>query len=753
MTPFEIIWEYLSGNLEYTDYWLPVVVCAVIVTVDLWGVPKLRQRRYQVGAAVMSLGLIVLEFDLLLKWNLPAAHIVSGALLIFPVLCFLVPLLWNKWQIQEIKELCGQRYYVKALEALDSMHTGWLTTKQVCDYQRTRFLALVYLGNLWKAAEYLERICPNKENQGAFYHFALHILAYHSGDLQTSFSEIKLAENSADVKNDLFLQFQIIMNYGVCYAAEQNYHLADEYFHKAISFYDEKKLRDKDLLVTYYYNVAYNRLRLSPSTTEWSEALDECQARLNMETTDAQISMLNLRLEMLRQTGASREVIDQLLRETFTAVLSKNLPLRNQVFFASSVVRVAWAAQVDPIPALKLLYDNIAIIENLPAQQRYHVYAELENVFRDLRGPSISRFATLKDRVSNYMAQDAECDLRQWQSELPEEAVYERCDCLKKMAVLHRRQGVYDYTQVVTFQQNAIRLYHDSRLYLEELRTHLDVIDELLDERNRDEDHRPSYMDEIRDHLASAEELYLMLDGHPALVDSYIRMGCYYLNVDEYEKGLDYMQLFRNADISVQNFAPWLRRYYATLLLHARAIMFDHAIRAAAEDKQVQTLARDVQNWFAAYPNHDGSLETTLLGRFMSVGVEKIKLWTPDRGPVPQGHFWLWMPPPFGLNIDLTYPQFVNDRLYRCIFFYGDRHPFEAGTSLTLQSVQKDCPFIFEGIAYTPLADAPDPETRQLVDTIYDFVCAHLPGDCPTIEECIQLFREFSEPVPIQSHT
>ena len=102
------------------------------------------------------------------------------------------------------------------------------------------------------------------------------------------------------------------------------------------------------------------------------------------------------------------------------------------------------------------------------------------------------------------------------------------------------------------------------------------------------------------------------------------------------------------------------------------------------------------------------------------------------------------------MNIDLTYPQFADDRFCRCMFFYKNRHPFEAGTSLTLQASQQNSPLIFEGITYSRLDDGLSKETHALLDTIYGFLYEHIPNDCPTMTEFNRLIMEFIEPVPIQ---
>lgn len=89
------------------------------------------------------------------------------------------------------------------------------------------------------------------------------------------------------------------------------------------------------------------------------------------------------------------------------------------------------------------------------------------------------------------------------------------------------------------------------------------------------------------------------------------------------------------------------------------------------------------------------------------------------------------------MDIDLTYPQFADDQLCRRVFFYNGRHPFEAGTSLTLQVSQQSSPLVFEGIACSQLEHGSSQEASALADTIYEFLCKHIPKDCPSMEEFI----------------
>lgn len=746
MSPSEIVWELISSKFQETEFWPAVVLCGVIVFGTFSLLSRFKQRRYQLGFLTAALGLIATEFNLLMQWNDCWLYLLAAALILASLLLFFVPFFWNKKRFSKIQTLCRQQFFAEAWKYLNSIRVTWLTSKQLRHYQQRRFFLLLKLGSLRTARNYLEEIFPEK---GTNYHFFLHMLEYCSGDLRASLQEIQAAEDSVDSKTTPSFRFQILMNHGVCYAAMNQYHLADEYYRKAKTFYDNQKLSDEELLGTFYYNFAFNQLRLHPDTTDWDDALNECQRQLNMRKTDAKIRMLNLRLELLCQTEAPREVMDQLLQKAVTEITKCRLRPQKQVFFASSAVRVAWAARCNPIPCLDILLDKLSVIEGLSPEQRYHVYAGLDEVFRDFHGPSNHRFTPLKLRAESYMKTDAENDLQQWQAALPMEAVYARCDCLKKRAVFSRQRTEYDREQVVSFQQNAIRLYHDNGLYLEELHAHQDVVDELLDVRNRNEDYRPVCMEEIREHLSAAEALLNKLEGHPALVVAYLRLGCYYLDVDAYEQSLKYARLFWNTDISVQNFAPWLRRYYAILLLHARVILFEQAIREAAADQQLRAMDNEVQDWFATYPKHDGMLDSLLLGRFLTVPVRKTKCWLPDANREVQGHSWLWIPA-LELNIDITYPQFSDDKLCQCIFFFKDRHPFEAETSLTLQISYQNSSLRFEGVICSQIENVLPPQAA-LVDTIYDFICSHLPNDCPSAASFAQLFQEFLLPVPIKA--
>lgn len=151
MSSFEIIWEFVSSELKDTELWPSIVAGAVIVLGLFWLLPKLKKRRYRVGAITMAIGLVVAECNLLLNWRCIFLYLIAGLFLVLPILCVFIPCLWNQYQLYRIKKLCKQQSYVEALERLNAIKPEWLADKQLRNYQRKRFFLLVNLGSIRKA--------------------------------------------------------------------------------------------------------------------------------------------------------------------------------------------------------------------------------------------------------------------------------------------------------------------------------------------------------------------------------------------------------------------------------------------------------------------------------------------------------------------------------------------------------------------------------------------------------------------------
>lgn len=117
--------------------------------------------------------------------------------------------------------------------------------------------------------------------------------------------------------------------------------MANEYFNKALVFCKTHGLDDEELIEILYYNYTFNLLRINPTTASWKGALNEFKSMIDMNKINSQIKLLNLHLEVLRQTDAPRAAIDELQNEALPLVSSGKYPIRNKIFFAANAPGIA----------------------------------------------------------------------------------------------------------------------------------------------------------------------------------------------------------------------------------------------------------------------------------------------------------------------------------------------------------------------------------------------------------------------------
>lgn len=87
-----------------------------------------------------------------------------------------------------------------------------------------------------------------------------------------------------------------------------------------------------------------------------------------------------------------------------------------------------------------------------------------------------------------------------------------------------------------------------------------------------------------------------------------------------------------------------------------------------------------------------------------------------------------------------------------CGFELDDTIPNHSTFSKTrTRKWQQSSPLVFEGIACSQLEHGSSQEASALADTIYEFLCKHIPKDCPSMEEFTRMIGEFIEVIPIQA--
>jgi tetratricopeptide (TPR) repeat protein len=218
------------------------------------------------------------------------------------------------------------------------------------------------------------------------------------------------------------------------------------------------------------------------------------------------------------------------------------------------------------------------------------------------------------------MLNQAENDLESYRKNLPEEAILEKCFCYMELAGLQKRlPKSYDFSKVLSYLKNAIALYHENALFVDEHICRMTIMDELCAIENVDKDYKLTKPEEMQMQLNAIKIFLPLLEEHPVLAEFYLRLSFYCIHLDDYDKCALYYNKFRNTLVSLEHFAPWLHRYHMVTSFVVRTIYFKKAIEKIKESKEIVKYVPEVQEWFKAYPNHDGMITSMLLGKSLDI--------------------------------------------------------------------------------------------------------------------------------------
>lgn len=746
----------IISKLENTPFWAPAaIVCGIVsATWCLLNWKKVQAwKPLMVAIPACALGLILFVLCLFL----------SGTTLLYGLSLILVGLpwilcgalyYWNQMELSQLSPAKAEEHQfddISAIKKLNSLSTKYMAPRQKYRIAKRKIVLLVKLGNLTAAKALLDKIQDDK----VLFYFIQHMISYLSGDMKQAKEYAKLTEDSVTSDTDKHLLVQVLLNHGVSYVTMNNYQIAEDYFKKAAAAYQESQLQDTGLLNTVYYNWLFNQTRILPpeeAKASIAALLTEYEAQIDPNAFADKVQLYNLKLEMLRQLEGSRQQISDLTDELFTAMMSADLPMRNKCLLAKSITRVVWTGRLNPEPCLQFFRDHLDELSQLPPQDRYDTYKELRALFSDLNGPIVERYSSIKDRTQQYFPSEAEADLEQWSGSLPSEAVIARCRCLKEKALLQRMLPQHNREKSARCMKDAIDLYHENGLYLDEGLARLDYVDELFALENMDKNCRPLQIGEITAQLEAVEAFLPKFVEHPALAEFSIRCGFYYSLLDRYGKCIACYQNYRKSQIALKHFTPGIHQYVLALSLQVRTLYFCQAIRDIVTQKanELERVAPGVKAWFETFPNHEGTVDSVVLNQFLAypaATILKKKLWISKPGDtVAQSHTWLYIER-LGMNLDITYPQFENEPDCQRIFFDIDRHPFESQEANVIQQSRYDTHMVFQLMARAATPDALTPEQQDICNQILNLVSRFLPEDCPTPEEIAQLHKETMEPI------
>lgn len=750
-----IINEFFDG----TDYLRPALLSLALAMLTYFELKSLKDfpRRYKALVFLSAIGIMALLFNVF-AWKLVWLYYVTGAVAIIPLVIGVVIYLINQNKLKQIivKSNEQSRRFKEdaALKQLKSISPNSLTPKQKVKYNRYRLYVLVKLGSLRAADKILDEIGDGDSAKigQAHYHFLKNIILFHQGNMVGAEEEIQKAEDTKNKDTEPLVQVEIALNHGVSYVTMQNYQAADDCFHRASTEYQRLKLKEPSLLFLIYYNYAFNKTRIG-NTNASLAVVDEYKTLLNLKNHIDQVNYFNLYLEILRQTDAPRDQLNEIVQKFFTRFQNSKLPLENKVIFAGSMVRIIWSGRLDPEPSIKVLRDNLCILDKIPPMGRYRIFTDLFLLFADLQGAIRNRYTTLINATEEYHMAQAECDLNAYRNSLPEEAVYARCLCYKEMAAEQKRNSKSSKSTSNDYLLNAVSLFHENMLYIDEQLLRLDIADELCGAEHVDKNYKPIERVAFQEQLTLVENFLPNMAKHPSLAEFSLRLSFYYMLLDEYDKCIRYYEKFEEARLSLNHFSPWMHRYRMITAFSVRIIHCKRIIEKIMNSRDLQRCSKAAQDWFGTFPKHDGILDSMLLGKFIGYDTDvyplKLKLWLdPEHKESPRAHVWLYFTE-LKLNADITFSQFTEEENSAQIFFNLDRHPFESNQSQTVYKDSRDSGIFFCGVLFRLFHKSElIPEQASLFDEISRLIDANTPKECPTMVELKQLFIDTMVAMP-----
>jgi len=754
--PSEWIWMQLKDNYSATQFWTPSIVLFLIVIIlykerlAFKNLFRTYPSYYRQFIIISSFGFIILLYNWFVWGNL-LFYITGGFWVLISLLCIPAIYLYMQRSLKKVIALFKAKNIddceTEALKKLKTLPISKMTSKQVIRYQRYKMYIVTKLGNLRLAEKIMEELGPDKLGQ-AHYYLLRYIVALHAGDIERAHQEIIKACDATNNKTEPIIQVEILANKGVSYVSQKKYHAADDNFNLAIQEYKRLGLNDKTLLDIIYNNYAFNKTRLNMS---WEDVASEYKTLLDLECSSDQLNYFNFELQMLRQTNAPREVLSEIVKNSFNKLLEGNLPIKSKVLLAGSTVRIVWSAMLDPTQCLTVLNDNYNMMNILHPNARYKINKDLSLLFKDLHGDLPESFSTLRDHARYYMAQRAEHDIQTYRRFLPDEAIFLRCYCLEELACIERNKQAYEAQKVISFLSDAVKLYQDNSLLIDEIKLRLNIMDELCALENLNESLEPQNPEEMKQQLYEIESLLPKLKSHPFRAEIGIRMSFYCLIIHEYDKCIKYYDWLNESSLSLNHFAPWLHRYRMNTAFAVRILHFKKIVVELKNSQELLLCTNDVQKWFQSFPNHNGVLDSMLLARFIGYSqgypIKTLRWDNPKSPEQSKMHTWFYFPE-IQLNADITYEQFKEEGNKDQIFFNDDQHPFESNKSKTVAKDISQKGYLSEGVNFRIASDLDLSQTeKEIFLKVFELINNHIPSNCPTLIELVTLFKSTMTPI------
>lgn len=653
---------------------------------------------------------------------------------------------------------------IEAWRALEGLPPSRLTRRQRVQYGKYRIYLRMILGNFSGVEEEIE---TQKTKDQAYYHFLKFVHCNAMGHMEDAAQEIRQAEENSNADTEPLIRSQIILDRGVGYVGIGMYKAADDAFCRATAYCKKHRLKEKTVWQILYYNYVFNQTRLHPQMerAQWEQLLEPLKQHLDMGNPQDYMEFSNIELELLRQTHAGRKEFSRHLYGVFNYLMQSDIPVHNRCLLEAGMARMIWSARLNPTDILRALENDREHLLELPMPARYHCMKQIDLFFGDLHGSIVEEYDRLKQSAFWYMMNQAERDLEDYRKSLPAEAVYERCFCLKELAGRQQKNPqAYRWDTAVEYLENAIALYHENGLELEEIQCELAVMDEAVSPLNMDQELRLTKLDYMNKMLERIESTVPKFEKHPVMAELAVRLSFYCCAMHDYGRCRSYYEAYWKLRevVPLSHFAPWLHQYYLTTCFAVRTLYFLDTVNAIRSELDKDAELTMAQQWFLHFFERNGGYESLALA--MVLGLEQGALLKMRMWPIQEGetfckagegiaeHLWLFLPQ-IGMEIDVTYSQFTGDAECDWIIFNQGYHPLERNRSNYLRKRRLDSFPIFSAVYVQEVhIEQLTPEQQAALHEAVDMIASRLPEECPSVPELSELYRTTMLPIGVDEY-
>lgn len=239
---------------------------------------------------------------------------------------------------------------------------------------------------------------------------------------------------------------------------------------------------------------------------------------------------------------------------------------------------------------------------------------------------------------------------------------------------------------------------------------------------------------------------------HPVINEISLRMSFYAYRMDEYERYKKYYKEYRRTKhlVSIEQYAPWLHRYYMVVSFAVRVLYVIDAIKAIPTTNEFLKRNLSIQKTIRNFMSEPTEKEYVILGMllgFTNTVLLKRLTWKNAPDGSKKAHVWFVFLD-FGWEIDIAYNNIVEAVETNRIFFVINQHPLENGLSRFVSKKNEQgrlsVPLVQKGTF--GLGNFGESEQAEMLE-ICDMIEKHLPEDCPTIEELLWCYGDVMIPV------